>query len=214
MDRLIVTVAGTPCGIYRFSPRVSEVAIKIYARFDISHDLSHAKRVVWNAYLLWSMLKLPQVDLPIIMISALLHDVIDRKYPESALTPAQLQESIAEDVTGEQLEEIMWIVQNMSWSGETAGRNKPLPDRNGQPRDHLRRLVQDADWIDAIDWERCYAFGVAKNPGIDGPTATRLTREHAEVKLLKIIDHLHSEEAKLIAAPLHGKLMMTYQASL
>ena len=70
------------------------------------------------------------------------------------------------------------------------------------------RIVQDADRIDAIGAvgiARTFAFGGAKNRGLDD------SLNHFGEKLLLLYDLLSTEEAKRIALPRHQFLQAFYQ---
>ena len=70
------------------------------------------------------------------------------------------------------------------------------------------RIVQDADRIDAIGAvgiARTFAFGGAKNRGLDDSLG------HFDEKLLLLYDLLSTEEAKRIALPRHQFLQAFYQ---
>ena len=70
------------------------------------------------------------------------------------------------------------------------------------------RIVQDADRIDAIGAvgiARTFAFGGAKNRGLDD------SLNHFDEKLLLLYDLLSTEEAKRIALPRHQFLQAFYK---
>ena len=70
------------------------------------------------------------------------------------------------------------------------------------------RIVQDADRIDAIGAvgiARTFAFGGAKNRGLDDSI------NHFDEKLLLLYDLLSTDEAKRIALPRHQFLQAFYQ---
>ena len=70
------------------------------------------------------------------------------------------------------------------------------------------RIVQDADRIDAIGAvgiARTFAFGGAKNRGLED------SLRHFDEKLLLLYDLLSTEEAKRIALPRHHFLQAFYQ---
>jgi len=143
--------------------------------FDASHDFDHVDRVRKMALHLGAIEK---ADLRIVELAALLHDVEDHKYE----TPAQgftLRDFLRDKVDAEDLEKIVDIVDNVSYSKEVARTSPMVKSKELQ-------CVQDADRLDAIGAigiARCLTFGAVRGIRIHGKVSAV---SHFHEKLLKI----------------------------
>ena len=190
-------------------PALIEFAKNEYALFDASHDISHVERVWTNAQAIMDKADTPMSDKTreMIMYACYLHDIIDHKYVKGADQIANVEHRLREFVTrqigAEQANVLIAIIKNISWSSEVAGENKSLPEQ-----DVRRRIVQNADWLDAIGnpgIKRCYDYGVAKY-GLTGNSAIPRILAHIDDKLLKIRDRLHFAASRDMAALGHSVL--------
>lgn len=149
------------------------------APYDPSHDAYHVRRVRKTALQLARSIaprssKVP--DLFVIEISALLHDVLDKKYasPAALVDPYNTYfvpffQALTEEVPSIDLvkdgraKEIALIVENVSWTTEKKLRSE---NRWGSWHDQCVELhcVQDADRLDAIG-----AFGVSSSVVCSSP---------------------------------------------
>lgn len=107
------------------------------------HDYLHALRVYKNSMLLID----EYVDKNVIMVSALIHDLIDHKLDEEFKTSKEdvmllLKEA---ELTDEQVEHIIEIIENISFS------------KGNIPESKEGKIVQDADRLDALG-----AIGIAR----------------------------------------------------
>jgi uncharacterized protein len=177
------------------------------SHFDASHDFNHIKRVVSVAHIIYHELEgkaeaapgVPQqeLDYSVITLSALLHDVGDRKY----LKPGENEKTMVRDIllkfgTDVALaDKVQAICSAVSYSSEV----KDLQ----YVRDLVVKypelgVVQDADRLDAIGAigiGRVFAFGAAKT---DRGLASSV--EHFEEKLLRIEGLMKTGPGKRMAA--------------
>ncbi|ORY77249.1 hypothetical protein BCR35DRAFT_292314 [Leucosporidium creatinivorum] len=144
-----------------------------HSNYDPSHDYHHITRVVSFSLLLSRSLPSP-VDSLVIHLSALAHDLIDKKYlpPGSTLTAAEHLaphwKGFEEIISAEQRALVERIVDNVSYSKEV----KRI--KNGEETEWHRscrelHCVQDADKLDAIG-----AFGILRCAAYSGATLVPL----------------------------------------
>lgn len=172
------------------------------------HGFDHIRRVVAMARKLSAK---ENADLLVTLASAYLHDVIDDKLvddPKTALD--ELKTFLSEvEVSAPQIEQILFIIQNMSFAHTLDNKPIQLP-LEGQ-------IVQDSDWLDAIGAigvTRAIYFGGHHSEKIYDPRIKpreSMTKEeyrnlqnetiinHFYEKLLKIKDKLNTPSAKKIA---------------
>ncbi|SEI31603.1 YALIA101S01e27270g1_1 [Yarrowia lipolytica] len=129
----------------------SRVAIHM-AQFDPSHDMNHVDRVVRLAKVLGRKVAQSQtVDLQVVEVAALLHDVNDHKYQTQLSDGQSIMMSCLSDsgLSPEQQDLVLKIATNMSYSTEKKLRKT---GEWGQWHDECVELhvVQDADRLDAI----------------------------------------------------------------
>lgn len=113
------------------------------------HDWKHALRVEKNARKI-SPPELTQEETEIIQAACWLHDTIDKKIDDAKRqTVMDVQRLLQEnDATPQQIEEILFIIQNLSFSKNITERIE---------LNILGQVVQDADRLDAIG-----AIGIAR----------------------------------------------------
>ncbi len=192
--------------------------VEIFARkalkeFDESHDYDHGVRVWENAQKILRALNGQHFDWPdidIIMCACVLHDTLDHKYKEQQTVTRDDVRQLVIGVFGspDAADTVVDIIDNISWSAERAGRNRPLPHR-----DVLRQIVQCADWMDALGMvgiKRCRDYSLAH--GSTPETVEADIVKHIEDKLSLIRDHLALVEARDLAEPLHNEIMTWYRA--
>ena len=155
------------------------------------HDYYHAVRVMNNAL---QIAKGKDVNLDIIRVSSLTHDLIDRKVSsniDDSLLKLTEKLEVA-NYSKETIEEIINIIQDISYSkGKT-------------PKSLEGKIVQDADRLDAlgaIGIARTFAFGVKNDRMIYSPDKNdnNDSLSHFYDKLLKLKDLMNTDTAKKIA---------------
>jgi uncharacterized protein len=174
------------------------------------HDWFHVDRVRRNALKIANKEK--DVDLFIIEMSALLHDIPDEKLNESAEKGRQVLQSFLIDLelSEEVMSKINDIIFSISYRG---GQRVELPSLEAQ-------IVQDADRLDAIGAigiARAFAFGGKKQQPIYQPDINireNMTLEeyrngksssinHFYEKLLLLKERLNTATAKEMAEHRH-----------
>ncbi|GEQ84764.1 phosphohydrolase [Patiriisocius marinistellae] len=175
------------------------------------HDWFHIERVYKNALLI---AKGENVDLFVVSLGALLHDIADSKFydgddtvgPKMARTFLMAQQ-ISEDV----ITHVVKIIENISYKGGNAVKTFSSMELN---------VVQDADRLDAIGAigiARTFNYGGFKNRKIYDPEiapqqnmtpkaykkSTAPTINHFYEKLLLLKDKMNTETGKKIAQERH-----------
>lgn len=173
------------------------------SRYDGSHDFSHIRRVVGlAAYIAAQEQQTPgaqtTLDLRLITLCALLHDVGDRKYLDlvdtatataSTASTASPSHKDFEDPGAQAIanvlrrcdapEDLVRLVpvlcQNVSWSAETKSAESAAATAALIVRHPELAVVQDADRLDsigAIGVARCFAYGGARGGRGHGDNST------------------------------------------
>jgi uncharacterized protein len=156
------------------------------AKYDGSHDFNHIKRVVGLAHLIYREIiaeaeqqgeEEPELDLQVITLSALLHDVGDKKYLEpgqdsnTLVLATLLSFGAPEDLAIK----VQRIVLGVSYSTEMADPDTCINLIQKYPE---LAIVQDADRLDAIGAVgigRTFTFGGAKGKGGMGEVIQHFT---------------------------------------
>lgn len=199
---------------------------------DPSHDWFHVERVYRNAMYLYDLESQRlfnrgvNLDLLVIQIAALFHDIADFKYEyNNIMDPKEILEErlgdffkrFESECTKEQKNEIFHIILNISW-------RKELEMKDTVDISHELKIVRDADRLDAIGAigiARCMAFsGIKKRPFYDDNikpifemTAEEYNKQtiknqstavnHFYEKLLLIKDKMQTETGKKMALQRH-----------
>ncbi len=161
------------------------------------HDYEHVIRVRRMAE---KILMHERADAYVVILSALLHDVDDKKLggpgdrAERFLRDQNVDETIRNAVLG--------ILATMSYSAQAAGAATPSIEG---------RIVQDADRLDAIGAigvARAFAYGGKKGrPLYAGSNDDDSSLSHFHQKLLKLKDLMNTKTAKRIAVKRHRFLV-------
>ncbi|KAJ7082236.1 hypothetical protein B0H15DRAFT_889843 [Mycena belliarum] len=195
------------------------------ARYDPSHDVFHVQRVRRTSLALANALT-PKPDF-FLGLSAILHDVLDKKYvsAEVAADPyafflpffASMADKHQVDLVSDgRARQIAQIVDNVSWTTETKLRNSGLWSPWHQNCAELH-CVQDADRLDAIG-----AFGIIRCAAYSASPSARpraLRRavknsaiQHFHDKLILIRDRLKTEPGKVLGEKRH-RVLVDFMAS-
>lgn len=163
-------------------------------QFDPSHDMNHVDRVVRMANVLARKVAESQpVDLQVVEVAALLHDVNDSKYQdqlndgESVMMQCLSESGLSKD----QQDLVVKIAANMSYSTEKKLRKAGQWDQWHQECVELH-VVQDADRLDAIG-----AVGILRVAAYSGAKDRPLvltTNDEGEDAMMHFEDkllHLH-----------------------
>ncbi len=175
------------------------------------HDWFHIERVYNSAK---EISKSENVNLFVVELSALLHDIADSKFHngDETIAPKIIRQFLAEQkVTSEISNHVISIVENISFKGG-----------NFQQKFHSKELavVQDADRLDAIGAvgiARCFSYGGYKERALYDPEIKpnlHMTKEeyknstapsinHFYEKLLLLKNKMNTESGKKIAEERH-----------
>jgi len=177
------------------------------------HDWFHIERVFKNAILIS---KEESVDIFVVSLAALLHDIADAKFHngDETLGPKKASEFLKQQKVAEKtLEHIINIIKHISFKNSL--------DKNASKFTSKElEVVQDADRLDAIGAigiARCFNYGGFKNRAIYNPEILpelNLSKEtyknsdapsinHFYEKLLLLKDQMNTTNGKKIAAERH-----------
>jgi uncharacterized protein len=192
-------------------------ATKAFVKSQLSnaeggHDWFHIERVYKNALLI---AKNEPVDITVVCLAALLHDIADSKFHggDETIGPRVASEFLLKhNVDSEIIEHVTQIIENMSFKNsfdlDLAFSSKEM------------EVVQDADRLDAIGAigiARCFNYGGFKDRPLYDPeippnlnmtkaeykTAKAPTINHFYEKLLLLKDQMHTKTGKQIALERH-----------
>lgn len=128
---------------------------------DESHGLSHSMDVLYNAH------KIYQSEIPmnpyllqqenIILTSAALHDMCDKKYMNEYEGIKLIEEFLQDKLDDEEIDVTKKIITTMSYS---------TVKKNGFPSlgnyQHAYHIVREADLLSAYDFDRCMIYNMNK----------------------------------------------------
>jgi uncharacterized protein len=176
-------------------PKVSAFVEKYMSKYDGSHDFNHIRRVVGLAHLIYTEINNnkpqnpdsdddePDLDLHVVTLGALLHDVGDKKYlePGQDANTLVLATLLSFGAPEELAIRVQRIVLGVSYSSEI---KDPAQVQALIQRYPELAVVQDADRLDAIGAigiGRTFTFGGAKGAKHMGETI-----DHFDDKLEKL----------------------------
>jgi uncharacterized protein len=189
-------------------PKVTGFVEKYMSKYDGSHDFNHIRRVVGLAHLIYTEINKekqasilfeddrPDLDLHVITLAALLHDVGDKKYLQEGqdgntlVLATLLSFGAPEDLAIK----VQRIVLGVSYSSEV---KDPAAVKAMVEKYPELAVVQDADRLDAIGAVgigRTFTFGGAK-----GAEHMGVTMEHFDDKLVKLESMMKSGPGKKLA---------------
>ncbi|RKE98920.1 HD domain-containing protein [Ichthyenterobacterium magnum] len=175
------------------------------------HDWFHVQRVFNNALLIS---KSENVDVFIVSLGALLHDIADSKFHDGDETvgPNVAREFLFNlNVDSLTIEHVVNIIKNISFKGGNEVQNFKSPELD---------IIQDADRLDAIGAigiARCFNYGGFKNRKLFDPSvspnlkmnkeeykaSTAPTINHFYEKLLLLKDRMNTASGRKIALERH-----------
>ena len=128
---------------------------------DESHGLSHSMNVLKYAHNIYSVevVKNPLLEkyTKIIYISAILHDMCDKKYMNETEGIQNIQTFLLEQaVENEDIQFIKQIILTMSYS--TVKKYGFLSFENNKEREMVYHIVREADLLTAYDFDRCMIY--------------------------------------------------------
>lgn len=176
------------------------------------HDWFHIERVYKNSL---SIAKQENVDITVVSLAALLHDIADPKFhngDEALGSKIASTFLLKHNVDSEIIEHVTQIIDNMSFKNSF--------DLNASFTSKEMEVVQDADRIDAIGAigiARCFNYGGFKDRALYDPeikpnlnmtkaeykNSDAPTINHFYEKLLLLKDQLNTKTGKRIALERH-----------
>jgi len=188
-------------------PQVSQFVEKYMSKYDGSHDFNHIRRVVGLAHLIYNEMKEEvfdvELDLHVITLAALLHDVGDKKYlePGQDANTLVLATLLGFGAPEDLAIKVQRIVLGVSYSSEIKDLDQVKALILKYPE---LAVVQDADRLDAIGAVgigRTFTFGGAKGAKDMGETI-----KHFEEKLEKLEAMMKTEPGKRMARERSARL--------
>ena len=181
------------------------------ANAEGGHDWFHIERVYNNALLIS---KSENVDLFIVSLGALLHDIADSKFynGDETIGPKRAREFLFKlNIDSSIIEHVVNIIENISFKGGNENQKFKSPELD---------VIQDADRLDAIGAigiARCFNYGGFKNRQLYNPEivpnlnmskaeykkSTAPTINHFYEKLLLLKDRMNTKTGKRIALDRH-----------
>ncbi|OUR93890.1 phosphohydrolase [Flavobacteriales bacterium 34_180_T64] len=175
------------------------------------HDWFHTLRVFNNSLLIS---KKEQVDVFVISLGALLHDIADSKFHngDETVGPKIAREFLFSlNVDSNVIEHVIKIIENISFKGGNEAQNFKSLELD---------VIQDADRLDAIGAigiARCFNYGGFKNRALFDPsikpnlhmskaeykTSSAPTINHFYEKLLLLKNRMNTKTGKQIAEKRH-----------
>ncbi|KAM0552510.1 hypothetical protein ACHAPJ_007838 [Fusarium lateritium] len=173
--------------------KVTAYVEKYMSNYDASHDFNHIQRVLRLSHHIQS--HTPSTSRPLVTLSALLHDVGDKKYLRPGEDPSRMISSVLVSFGAPQdlADTVQAICLGVSYSSEV---KDPAHTRALVEKYPELAVVQDADRLDAIGAvgiARTFAFGGAKGRTLEN------TMEHFDDKLLLLEGMMKTEEGKKMA---------------
>ncbi|WP_445954968.1 HD domain-containing protein [Yeosuana sp.] len=176
------------------------------------HDWFHIERVYNNAKLIS---KTENVDVFVVALGALLHDIADSKFHngDETVGPKIAREFLFKlNVDSLVIEHVIQIIENISFKGGNEAQNFHSPELD---------VVQDADRLDAmgaIGIARCFNYGGFKNRQLYNPdikpnlkmgkeeykSSKAPTINHFYEKLLLLKDKMNTKTGHKIALQRHA----------
>jgi len=179
------------------------------------HDWFHIQRVYKNTL---SIAKHENVNLTIVSLAALLHDIADPKFNDGDETTGPRVASeflLKQNVSSEIIDHVTQIIENMSFKNTfgVTGSSRRFTSKEME-------VVQDADRLDAIGAigiARCFNYGGFKNRALYNPeiepnlnmtkaqykSSEAPTINHFYEKLLLLKDQMNTKTGKRIALERH-----------
>jgi len=129
---------------------------------DESHGLSHSMNVLHFANKIYESERIKHPTLnqyeKIIYVSAVLHDMCDKKYMDEVQGIQEIGEFLEDKMTPDEIDITKQIISTMSYS--TVKKNG-FPTANSMPTKHsllAYHIVREADLLTAYDFDRCMIY--------------------------------------------------------
>ncbi|WP_346881978.1 HD domain-containing protein [uncultured Algibacter sp.] len=192
---------------------------KTLANVEGGHDWFHTERVYKNALLI---AKKESVDLFIVSLGALLHDIADSKFHngDDTIGPKIAKTFLSGiGVDSSVINHVVNIIENISFNSSLSVNNKTETFKSTE-----LDVIQDADRLDAIGAigiARCFNYGGFKNRLLYNPeikpnltmskaeykASTAPTINHFYEKLLLLKDKMNTQTGQQIALERHNYML-------
>ena len=166
---------------------------KFYKNRDKSHDWNHVINVKNNALMIIDNLnnELSDLDINIILISSIAHDIWDHKYSKDIEKTNKLKDEFitilsSYNYTNTTINDIIKIIDNISFAKEFKLRNSGSSLILPESINYLRNIVSDADKLEALGIEgikRMIDYRIYSH----NENIIEDIKEHYENKLSKLI---------------------------
>ena len=179
---------------------IDAFVMRATSSFDASHDINHAR----NVYAL-TMRIARSMDLEgckdVLTFASKLHDVCDHKY-SGGITRDELIEFIASHLGDIKAQNVMKIIDNVSYSTEISGMCETLDE----PLNTYLTVIRDADRLEALGYagiERCITYSRSR-----GGKVPEDVIQHCHDKLLKLYPDgfIRTALGRELARPLHDEV--------
>jgi HD superfamily phosphodiesterase len=191
---------------------------KYYKERDISHGWLHVQQVLENAMFICKYENITnERDIKIIVIASLGHDIWDHKYITPALS-ISIKHMFNIDlerngVLGADRDLIIRIIDNISFSNESALRISGKSFDLEVPEERLRDIVSDADKLESLG-ETCikrmidFEIHFNKNQPVDIKRNMTCIKKHCRERLYILIEekYIKTNTAIELAQPLMDKM--------
>jgi len=184
----------------------AEKSMAIY--HDPSHDLNHVHRVHRMAMKIGLQERThhPEIDMGLVEISSILHDVLDHKYADgSELDHSWLISLLRDQCQYARYNDVLTIITHVSFSKQSKtglSNEEFFSQPHILPLRHELAIVKDADMLDAIGAigiARCFMFGGKRNRDVAD------SLNHFHEKLVKIYDRMCTDSGKEMARERHAR---------
>lgn len=181
---------------------------KFYENRDKSHDWNHVINVKNNALMIIDNLddELTDLDINIILISCIAHDIWDHKYSKDLDKTNTLKNEFTSilssfNYTNDTINDIITIIDNISFAKEFKLRNEGSNLFLPESIKYLRNIVSDSDKLEALGIEgikRMIDYRIYSN----NQNIMEDIKEHYNNKLSKLIkdDYIKLEFSKKIGS--------------
>jgi uncharacterized protein len=192
---------------------LDEFVKKLTGDYDESHNYDHHAKVNENCLLIMKAYgnELSDIDKKIIYYAAMLHDVVDHKYPNAEGKKILLEDFLKRSQLDEEMvRAILFVINNISYSKEVKNGypNFPSNEFTGFNLQLIRDIVSDADKLEAIGQvgiDRCFCYTRASNSDLDENQIKQKVVEHSIEKLLRLKDSfIRTPKGKELAEAPHN----------
>ncbi|KAI1850663.1 hypothetical protein JX265_004374 [Neoarthrinium moseri] len=185
---------------------VTEYVKQYMALYDGSHDFNHIQRVLGLAKHIYAQSPASSgLDLQTVILSALLHDVGDKKYlkPDEDASTLVYKLLLSYGADEQLAQKVQTICLGVSYSSEI---KDPARVQNLIKEHPELAIVQDADRLDAIGGVgigRCFTFGGARTERSMDETV-----KHFDDKLVRLVGMMKTEVGRQLAQERTERLLL------